>query len=683
MAVWMPGGTHIPEQEKTTLMNQTTRLSLLALLLLCTGSVYSQAYFEGNVKDALTRKSLNNVKIMVINNMDTSWFKVDETGNFNITTKEGRNRIYAVGEGLVTELNSIEAAKGSKNRVDISMVRTAEVESGGEKRKAHKTHFTETAPAGAAATSYMWGFSGGSGAARGGDLDAKSVFIYDGVAERKAGLSRTAGTGGRLTAGEINDFAKWTQWNDLNAGEFAKHSGHWHMQTGKRYGVQLVNQNGTPVVDAKVSLSNNGKVIWESRTDNTGKAELWAFLFAGETGDSKNMKIGVEAYNQTLFFDNPQEFYQNGMNFYKITGPCAMSDQLDIAFVVDATGSMGDEINYLQDDLDTLIKIVSRTNSHINLRMGSVFYRDRGDSYVTRVSPFSSNTSIADNFILDQGAGEGGDFPEAVDSALSDALTKLDWSSTARARILFLFLDAPAHPEMETQVKLQRYMKLAAAKGIRIVPVACSGADKSTEFLMRSMALATNGKYIFLTDHSGLGGGHIAPSTDFYKVETLLEVLSRTAREFSTVPECSNELPVTVITATDTIRIAESPLGKKDSLISALSKDSSIRKKDSLALGSDTSQRVRDSLAAARERKPVTGLVKFYPNPTSGALHVVIEEDIPEFYIADIGGKLLQRYTCKRGDHLVIHLEQYSAGIYYIKYPTPRGWLAERIVLRY
>ena len=71
---------------------------------------------------------------------------------------------------------------------------------------------------------------------------------------------------------------------------------------------------------------------------------------------------------------------------------------------------------------------------------------------------------------------------------------------------------------------LQNSIRAAAQKGIRIVPLSASGINKDTEFLMKFFGLATNGTYTFLTDHSGIGGKHLEPTTDEYKVEALKPV---------------------------------------------------------------------------------------------------------------------------------------------------------------
>jgi hypothetical protein len=81
----------------------------------------------------------------------------------------------------------------------------------------------------------------------------------------------------------------------------------------------------------------------------------------------------------------------------------------------------------------------------------------------------------------------------------------------------------------------------AAAQGVRIVPVVCSGVEESGELLMRSIALATNGTSFFLTDDSGIGHTHLKPTTDTLKVEHLNDMLVRTIVEFSAMATCKNE----------------------------------------------------------------------------------------------------------------------------------------------
>ena len=112
------------------------------------------------------------------------------------------------------------------------------------------------------------------------------------------------------------------------------------------------------------------------------------------------------------------------------------------------------------------------------------------------------------------------------------------WDADARARIAFLVLDAPCHQDSATMALLHEQILNAAALGVRIVPVVCSGLGESGEYLLRSMALATNGTSFFLTDDSGIGHTHLKPTTDSLKVEHLNDMLVRTIVEFSTMTLC-------------------------------------------------------------------------------------------------------------------------------------------------
>jgi hypothetical protein len=651
-------------------IKQLILIPLLSLGLFSQDS-HAQAFFNGSISEAVSGTALKNVKIMVINNRDTSYFNVGADGKYNITTKEGKNRIFAIADGYITELNSMDAAKGSVNKVDISMVAKNKAETDDVKRAKYLRSSSAATDDASPRYAYETGTPVTTKFMTGADHKTAEMARHP-IRTTPGYPMASVGAAGKLTAGSILDFGKWRMWSDLHEGIFQQFGRRYrhHVSKGDRYVVQVTTPAGVPVVDAAVVLKSGREVLWNARTDNTGKAELWYMTPKTESKIPKvRVTAEVTAYGRTDMLDKVHPF-EKGINFWMMDGPCSMADQLDVAFVVDATGSMGDEIHHLKLDLDTFIKTISLRNKDINLRLGSVFYRDRGDEYVYRVSPFSSNSHVTDNFILDQKAAGGGDFPEALDEALKQAVLNMNWSSTARARIIFLMLDAPCHPDEPTYDTLQKYVAMAAAKGIRIVPVACSGTDKFTEFMLRNMALLTNGKYLFLTNHSGIGNPHIEPSTDIYSVRSLLDEMLAVTSEFSIVPDCRKYLDPNAIFHTDSLRITADPFTVLDSI-------------QSLKLSSKDSAALRDS-AIIRERGKYGAIswVKIYPNPTVGPLTINVQADIREVFIADIGGKLLQRFSCQKGDVLTPDLSAYSSGIYFVKYPTANGWVAERIVLR-
>lgn len=326
-------------------------------------------------------------------------------------------------------------------------------------------------------------------------------------------------TAGRLTAGEVNDFAKWYFWPtviDSTHKEFVKD---WNLSPKHRYTVQVKNQAGYPIANYPVNLTDKqGNTVFQAVTDNTGKAELWNGLM-GQAAD-----VDQEAW-QTIVVDEP----------------CETSETVDVLFVFDATGSMGDELRYLQAEMKDVISRAKEATNGLNIRTGAVVYRDHGDEYITRLSRLTEDVETTKSFIDQQSAGGGGDYPEAVPEALMAAINSGGWDSNARARIAFIILDAPCHQDSATVALLHEQVLNAAAQGIRIVPVVCSGIEESAELLMRCIALVTNGTSFFLTDDSGIGDTHLKPTTDSLKVEHLNDMLVRTIVEFSTMPNCLNE----------------------------------------------------------------------------------------------------------------------------------------------
>lgn len=347
---------------------------------------------------------------------------------------------------------------------------------------------------------------------------------------------------GLLTAGEWNDLNNWSRhWVDLlNDGEIEGYQKMYTFYPKHRYTVLLTNEQDYPVADAPVTLfSASGEALWAGRTDNTGKAELWAGLFADQRAPERvRAKVSLNGKDEDLGELKP---FKDGINRRKIAAPCNAPQNVDIVWAVDATGSMGDEIEYLKTELLDVIGRAKSLNPNLSFRMGTVFYRDKGDDYLTQSSGLSYEIGKTVDFIRKQFAGGGGDYPEAVESALDEAVYNQRWSEHAIARICFLVLDASPHQSPEVNERLQRSIREAARRGIRVVPIAASGIQKDTEFLMKFFGLATNGSYVFLTDHSGVGGKHIEATTDEYKVEPLNALLVRLLTEYTAIQTCEGK----------------------------------------------------------------------------------------------------------------------------------------------
>lgn len=346
------------------------------------------------------------------------------------------------------------------------------------------------------------------------------------------------GEAGRVTAGEWRDLDNWLFWSNLMTQQKADQEGndytgmsdYWKLYTNNRVAVRVTNEAGALQKDVPVQVVriNDGKqtVLYEARTDNKGETNLWIGL--------TQMQQEVDATNLALIVNGKQHGepvavtnWGEEVEWNTCIASVKALPNIDIAFIVDATGSMYDEIAFLKADLTNIIQTVGTKHTDATIRTAALFYRDEGDDYVTKVQDFSKDLSKTVNFISKQNADGGGDYPEAVHTALAVGLQKLSWREDNSIRLAFMLLDAPPHKNDQVIESLQKSIPQYAQRGIRIIPVAASGVDKNTEFFLRFTALATDATYVFITNDSGIGGEHIAATVGDYEVELLNELIVR------------------------------------------------------------------------------------------------------------------------------------------------------------
>lgn len=338
---------------------------------------------------------------------------------------------------------------------------------------------------------------------------------------------------GQITASAWNDMRNYDFWlslfdqdsdnqeNSLNEYFIKLNEYTSSINTQKMITVSIKN-NDQPISNYHVSISNYN-YSFTAKTDVFGNAYLF---IPTDSEFPYTIKYGNEVYELTSYQKEPIQLSVNESN--------KPSELLDLMFVIDTTGSMGDEIRYLKAEIKNVIENINIEQK--NVRLGLLFYRDEGDVYVTKLSDFTTDIAYQVDFISNQSANGGGDYPEAVDQALDEAINKASWSNenTESTKILIHVLDAPPH---YTKTNLQLFSKsiiTAAEKGIRIIPVASSGIDKWTEFLLRTEALMTGGTYTYITNDSGIGGGHIDATVPEKVVEYLNAMLIRLINEYHT-----------------------------------------------------------------------------------------------------------------------------------------------------
>lgn len=306
---------------------------------------------------------------------------------------------------------------------------------------------------------------------------------------------------GQLTCSTTDDNSNYTYWKDLISyrnstnNDFPRYASEYAFKTSNRLELNVINGN-----NVKVTIKNTQM---QAYADNFHKA----YLFPEQRQDNYDVEISyTDAANQNCTIEKN---VRDG-DIIDLEQTFTTSSNLQVMFVIDATGSMGDEILYLQAEIDDIITKVKDANQTANIELSIMMYRDKSDEYLIRYSDFTTDVEYQKNFLAEQKAQGGGDFEEAVDEALAAAIEK-QWAPNA-TKLLFHVADAPAH---DKDVRAwNTTVHNAAANGIKIFSVGCSGISKKTEYFFRSQSIITGGQYIFLTDNSHIGGSHVVADTE-------------------------------------------------------------------------------------------------------------------------------------------------------------------------
>lgn len=336
----------------------------------------------------------------------------------------------------------------------------------------------------------------------------------------------TTGSSGRspfladLTAGAWDDHENIGFMRDFLRDFGSTLPGELQLASSQRLRVKVQDAAGRPLGGAEVALLQGGAELAHTFTGGEGLADLFPGL-EGHLGQNIEVRArlqGQEASARTTFVE--------GGLVLTLAVQAAPARAADVAFVLDATGSMDDEIRYLQAQVVEIANVLVQRHPDVDFRFGAVVYRDdgEGEDYVTRSFPLSSDPCAFRHWLKQQSAGGGGDYPEVPELGLEAGL-QLGFRGGNVARLVFQVADAPHHTGRSA--KWGAVLQQARTQGIHLYPVAASGADLSTEYELRLGAWLTGGRYLFLTDDSGIGGGHEEPRIPCYFVTTFGDALVR------------------------------------------------------------------------------------------------------------------------------------------------------------
>ncbi|MBS0437388.1 MAG: VWA domain-containing protein [Proteobacteria bacterium] len=326
-----------------------------------------------------------------------------------------------------------------------------------------------------------------------------------------------------VTAGMVDDnadFGEYLAYRQRNTGLPVR-----ERDIAERYLLEVTDAAGRPVHDAEVAVQRAGRaepVMW-ARTDTAGRVWLHPRAFLAPGVDDRALGIAVRkgsAWSRATLVRGERAAVQVRLGQASVV----QRPRLDLVFLIDATGSMGDEIAKLKASMLSMSQQISRLPGSPDICYGLVAYRDRGDAFLTRAHDFTDDLAAFQSVLARVQAGGGGDMPEALNEALHETVHRLSWRSEA-ARMVVLVADAPPHldyggPQYDVD------MQAALAKGIKLFAVGASGLDPVGEYIYRQIAQYTAGRFVFLTYKDaadpGSGPGTQTPhDVRGYSVQTL------------------------------------------------------------------------------------------------------------------------------------------------------------------
>ncbi len=317
-----------------------------------------------------------------------------------------------------------------------------------------------------------------------------------------SGSARNAPSESGLKAGFSDDNAQFNYFLGFLS-EYAMVRHHVY-DVGERLSFRVVDDSGKPVANAELAVRAGNELVASGLSHPDGTFRLYpaalgtsagSFEVSARVSDARGVRTSSVRTASVLVDRDGPRFTE-----IKLASPRALPDPvpLDVLFVMDTTGSMGDEIARLRATIEIIYANLTALRPRPLVRFGMVLYRDQGDMYVTSLVPFTDDLD-AFQYQLDQvSAGGGGDTPEDLESALDDAVNAMDWNSGG-VRVGFIITDAEAHLDYGRQYTYVDAANDARARGIKLFSIGTGGLGLEGEYQLRQIAQLTDAKYIFLT----------------------------------------------------------------------------------------------------------------------------------------------------------------------------------------
>ena len=128
--------------------------------------------------------------------------------------------------------------------------------------------------------------------------------------------------------------------------------------------------------------------------------------------------------------------------------------KIQVVFALDATGSMKGLISAAKEKIWSIAGSLAQADPSPTIEMGLIFYRDRGDAFITKQVALSGNIDDVYEKLMQISADGGGDEPESVNQALHEAVAKFAWDTSQNVyKTIFLVGDCPPHMDYRDDIK--------------------------------------------------------------------------------------------------------------------------------------------------------------------------------------------------------------------------------------
>jgi hypothetical protein len=175
--------------------------------------------------------------------------------------------------------------------------------------------------------------------------------------------------------------------------------------------------------------------------------------------------------------------------------PDSVQSRIQIVFALDATGSMSGLIDAAKEKIWSIAGSLAQADPAPDIEIGLLFYRDRGDVFVTRQVALSGDIDDVYEKLMQINADGGGDTPESVNQALHEAITKFKWDSSFNTyKTVFLVGDCPPHMDYKQDIKYPVSCLLAKQKDI-VLNTILMGSDQIAMRIWKEIALCNQGSY--------------------------------------------------------------------------------------------------------------------------------------------------------------------------------------------